>query len=75
MPFSNKPRPKVFYRADKTHRYQIGCPAFCYPVDHPDTVHVTGDGETPVLTSPVLAVNHASGEFWTANTHYVPLIP
>lgn len=66
-------RPMVRYRADKTHRYQIGQPAYCYPLDHPDRERVTGDGETPVFTSPVVAVNHVTGEFWTNNTHYVPV--
>ena len=75
MPFSNEPRPMVYFRADKPHRIQVGCAAFCYPLNHPDTDRVTGDGETPVHTSPVVAVNHLSGEFWTSNTHYVPLMP
>ena len=70
-----KIRPTVFYRADKPHSYQIGHPARCYPINHPDTSHVTGDGETPVDTSPVQALNHATGEFWTINTHYAPFIP
>jgi hypothetical protein len=75
MPFSNEPRPMVYYRADKLHQIQIGQSALCYPVGHPDTAHVTGDGETPARTSPVVAMNHCTGEFWTSNTHYKPLMP
>lgn len=71
-PFSSKPL--VFYRADKPHLIEIGKPAFVYPLNHPDTVNVTGDGETPVCTSPVRLVNILSGEFWTDNTHYAPLM-
>jgi hypothetical protein len=43
----------------------------CYPLAHPSP-HVTGDGNTPVETSTVTAVNVITGEFWTRNTHYVP---
>jgi hypothetical protein len=75
MPSSNEPRPLVFYRADRPHRFQVGYPALCYPIRHPHHERVTGDGETPARTSPVQAVNHLTGEFWTANTHYAPLIP
>lgn len=75
MPSSNKQRPTVFYREDKPHSYQIGYPAHCYPINHPDISRVTGDGETPANTSPVVAINHATGEFWTNNTHYAPLMP
>ena len=72
---SSKPRPLVFYRADRVHRIQIGVPAYIFPINHPDISRVTGDGETPAHTSPVQAVNYATGEFWTANTHYAPLMP
>lgn len=65
-------RPKVFYRTDKPHSYEIGKPAYIYPVGHPDMARVTGDGETPALTSPVQAINHLTGEFLTMNTHYIP---
>ena len=70
-----KQRETVFYRADRPHRFQIGRSAQCYPINHPDVSRVTGDGETPVNTSPVVALNHITGEFWTANTHYAPLMP
>lgn len=75
LPSTSERRPTVFYRADKPHHYQIGHSAFCYPLNHPDLGRVTGNGEVPARTSPVQAVNHASGEFWTRNTHYAPLMP
>lgn len=75
MHSSNDQRPLVFYRADRPHQIQIGHPALCYPINHPQYTHVTGDGETPARTSPVQALNHVTGEFWTRNTHYAPMIP
>ncbi len=72
---SNKVRPTVFYRADRPHSFQIGQSAYCYPINHPEISRVTGDGETPARTSPVVALNHVTGEFWTTNTHYAPLMP
>lgn len=72
-PFSNKPL--VFYRADRPYLIQIGKPAFVYPINHPDTVNVTSDGATPVATSPVVMMNLLSGEFWTHNSHYAPIMP
>ena len=65
-------RPKVGYRADRTHMIQIGRGAVIYPMTHPSDL-VTGDGETPAITSPVQSVDALTGEFWTANTHYVPV--
>lgn len=73
MPSTSKePKPTVAYRADKPHQAQVGMSGLCYPVNHPRTENVTGDGETPVVTSTVVAVNVLTGEFWTRNTHYVP---
>lgn len=68
---NTQPKPVVFYRADKPHSIQVGQPAIVYPYAHPSPF-VTGDGETPVATSPVGAFDVLSGEFWTVNTHYKP---
>jgi hypothetical protein len=73
--FTNKSRPTVFYREDKPHSFRIGKSAYCYPINHPKISRVTGNGETPANTSPVVAISHLTGEFWTSNTHYAPLMP
>jgi hypothetical protein len=72
---SSYKKQRVLYRTDRPHEIRIGFPAICFPIDHPDKTFVTGDGETPVTTSIVQAINLASGEFWTQNTHYVPYFP
>lgn len=72
---SSKKLPTVFYRQDKPHQFQIGSGAVCYPLNHPDTSRVTGNGEVAARTSPVVAINRVTGEFWTQNTHYAPLMP
>jgi hypothetical protein len=64
-------KPTVPYRADRVHCIQLGHSAICCPINHPGEA-VTGDGETPVLTSSVMRVED-NGEFWTENTHYVPV--
>ena len=68
---NSDPKRIVKYRADKPWRAQVGMSGFCYPLDHPSE-DVTGDGNTPAMTSMVTAVNVITGEFWTRNTHYVP---
>lgn len=66
------PRPVVRYRTDKPHIISVGRSALVYPMAHPSP-DVTGDGETPVLTSPVCAYNDETGEFSTLNTDYKPV--
>lgn len=68
------PKPVVFYRADRPFRATLGYGGFCYPLAHP-SAYVTGDGETPAITSPVtwVGAGQSEGEFCTANTHYKPL--
>lgn len=73
FPVPSSSRPVVFYREDMPHLIELGKPAFIYPLNHPDTENVTGDGHTPASTSPVKMVNLLTGEFWTHNTHYAPL--
>jgi hypothetical protein len=75
MPSTSDERPTVFYRADKPHMFQVGKAAYVFPINHPQVTRVTGNGETPARTSPVQAVNILTGEFWTRNTHYAPLMP
>ena len=49
---------------------RVGHAAVVAPLDHPSP-WVTGDGETLVETSTVLAIN-ADGSFETLNTRYEP---
>jgi hypothetical protein len=64
-------KPTVRYRADRTNYVVVGQGALVYPLNHPSE-RVTGDGNTPVITSIVERVDN-NGEFWTHNTHYVPV--
>lgn len=73
MPSSNSDSKRIVrYREDRLHYIRVGQPALCCPVLDQPTDDVTGDGETPVSTSIVTAVNVLTGEFWTRNSHYVP---
>jgi hypothetical protein len=63
--------PKVYYIPNKETFVKVGLRAIVCPLDHPDTANVTGDGKTPVLTSPV-RMKLPNGEFFTTNTHYLP---
>jgi len=67
-------KPTVQYRADRLHIIALGYSAVVFPLEHPSH-HVTGDGETPVRTSSVMRHDIDTGEFWTENTHYVPVTP
>lgn len=64
-------KPTVQYRADRLHLIQLGHSALVFPLGHPSD-SVTGDGDTPARTSTVVRVED-NGEFWTENTHYVPV--
>lgn len=64
-------KPSVMYRTDRVHFVQVGSSALVFPMAHPSD-SVTGDGETPARTSTVTRFDQETGEFWTANTHYVP---
>ena len=66
------PKPVVYYRDDLLHIIHIGHPAVVVPLEHPSPL-VTGDGLTPVRTSPVGWVDGLTGEFCTENTHYKPV--
>jgi len=59
----------VHYRPEPDQRIIVGKPAFIYPVDHPDSDHVSNT--TIVITSTVQSYA-TNGEFFTNNTHYVP---
>jgi hypothetical protein len=61
----------VRYRSDMHYYIMLGLGAVVFPLSHPSP-EVTGDGNTPVITSPVTRIG-ADGEFWTQNTHYVPV--
>jgi hypothetical protein len=67
-------KPTVYYRADRLHIIAVGYSAMVYPMAHPSEL-VTGDGETPARTSSVVRHDLDTGEFWTENTHYVPVQP
>jgi hypothetical protein len=62
---------KVHYRANTTLVIMKGVQAIIETVDHPDSANVSNTKY--VITTPVVWVDYATGEFETQNTYYVPM--
>lgn len=62
----------VHYMANRMSYIKVGEPAIVFPINHPDTVLVSNHKE--VTTSPVRALDAATGVFVTENSCYVPVL-
>lgn len=62
----------VHYKANAMAYIKVGESAVIYPIDHPDFDLVSN--KTEVITSPVRALDAATGVFVTKNSCYIPVL-